>query len=64
MRFTAQQYTASWQRLEVGIATGCTLSVILFAVAMNLLVKSVERKTSSPQMESGVKTAADKSLYG
>ena len=35
--------------------TGCTISVILFMAAMNLLVKSVERKTRGPQMESAVK---------
>ena len=29
--------------------------MILFAAAMNFLVKSVERKTRIPQMESGVK---------
>ena len=32
--------TSEWHRLEKGIITGCTISVILFALAMNMLVKS------------------------
>ena len=39
MRFTVGNYTTTLQRLEVGIVTGCTISVILFAAAMNLIVK-------------------------
>ena len=54
MRFTVQDYTTSWQQLEVGIVTGCTISVILFASAMNLLVKSVEKASRGPLMVTGV----------
>ena len=35
--------------------TGCTVSVILFAAAMNLIVKSVERVNRGPQLRSGVR---------
>ena len=42
MRFVAGEYTTDWQRLEVGIVTGCTNSIILFTAAMNLPVKSAE----------------------
>jgi hypothetical protein len=55
MRFTVNDFTTSWQRLEVGIVTGCTISVILFAAAMNLLVKSAEKKSRGPVMVTGVK---------
>lgn len=55
MRFTVGSYTTDWQRLEIGIATGCTISVILFAAAMNLLVKSVEKQSRGPTTKSGVK---------
>ena len=48
MRFTVGNYVTEWQRLEVGIVTGCTVSVILFASAMNLLIKSVERSSRGP----------------
>lgn len=43
LRFFVGDYKTSWQRLEVGIVTGCTFSVILFSADMNLLVKSAEK---------------------
>ncbi|XP_062568263.1 uncharacterized protein LOC134230448 [Saccostrea cucullata] len=55
LRFTVQDYTTAWQRLEVGIVTGCTISVILFSAAMNMIVKSVEKKSRGPWMKSGVR---------
>lgn len=55
MRFTVGDYTTTWQRLEVGIVTGCTISVILFAAAMNLMVKSAEKPRRGPVMVSGVR---------
>lgn len=55
MRFTVGSYTTAWQRLEVGIVTGCTISVILFAAAMNLVVKSAEKASRGPKMKSGVR---------
>ena len=36
MRFLADKVTTEWQRLEVGITTGCTISVILFILVMNM----------------------------
>ncbi|KAJ7995783.1 hypothetical protein DPEC_G00248170 [Dallia pectoralis] len=54
MRFTSGDFTTNWQRLEVGIVTGCTISVILFAAAMNLLVKSVEKPRRGAVLSSGV----------
>ena len=62
MRFTVNDYTTSWQRLEVGIVTGCTMSVILFAAAMNLLVKSVEKESRGPVMTSGVQQPPTRAL--
>ena len=49
LRFTVKDFTTAWQRLEVEIVTGCTISVILFSVAMNMIVKSVEKKSSGSQ---------------
>lgn len=42
MRVSSGPVTSEWHRLEVGIITGCTISVILFALAMNMIVKSAE----------------------
>ena len=55
LRFTVQNFTTAWQRLEVGIVTGCTVSVILFSAAMNLMVKSVEKMSRGPWMRAGVR---------
>ena len=45
IRFTTKQFTTEWQRVEKGILTGCTLSVILFALTMTMLVMSVRDQT-------------------
>ncbi|XP_061185889.1 uncharacterized protein LOC133193994 [Saccostrea echinata] len=55
LRFTVQDYTTAWQRLEIGKVTGCTISVILFSAAMNMIVKSVEKKSRVSWMKSGVR---------
>ena len=39
--------------MQKGIIVGCTLSVILFALAMTMLVKSVKDETKDPKMSSG-----------
>jgi len=43
MRFSVTDYTTSWQDLEIGIVTGCTISVIIFAATVNFLIKCTER---------------------
>ena len=64
MRFTVGNYTTNWQRLEVGKITGCAVSVILFAAAMNLLVKSIEKLSRGPVMTSGIKQPPSESIHG
>ena len=54
MRFTVEEFT-NWQDLEIGIVTGCTISVIVFAAAANLLVKAAEKKSRGPVLKSGSK---------
>ena len=53
IRFTTKEFTTEWQRLEKGIVTGCTLSVILFSLAMTMLVASAKKETKGPRTESG-----------
>ncbi|CAC5420998.1 unnamed protein product [Mytilus coruscus] len=55
MRFTVGDFTTAWQRLEIGILTGFIVSVVLFAAAMNLIVKSVEKPSRGPLMSSGIR---------
>ena len=53
IRFTTHQFTTEWQKLEKGIVTGCTLSVILFTLAMTMLVAAAKNETKGPKTETG-----------
>jgi hypothetical protein len=55
LRFTANDFVTEWHKLEVGIITGCTISVILFATAMNLISKSAEAECRGPVTLSGMR---------
>ena len=53
IRFSTTEFTTDWQRVEKGIITGCTLSVILFVLAMTMLVEEAKRETKGPKTSSG-----------
>ena len=53
IRFSTASFTTDWQRVERGIITGCTLSVILFVLAMTMLVEEAKRETKGPKSASG-----------
>lgn len=55
LRFTSGATTSAWHRLEKGIITGCTISVALFALAMNMLVKAPEVECRGPKSSSGIR---------
>ena len=38
MRFPTKSYTTDWINLEIGIAIGCMISPILFAMAMEVII--------------------------
>ncbi|GAA6088617.1 uncharacterized protein LOC109140547 [Tachysurus ichikawai] len=54
LRVSSGSITSEWHRLEVGIITGCTISVILFALAMNMLVKSAEPECRGPKSKTAI----------
>ena len=54
LRCTTRDFITNWQRLEVGIVTGCTISATLFSGDMNLLMKSVEKYTREPMSRTGI----------
>lgn len=60
LRVSAGYTTSEWHKLEKGIITGCTISVILFALAMNMLVKSAEVQCRGLL----TKSAAHQGLHG
>ena len=53
IRFSTNNFTTDWQRVEQGIITGCTMSVVLFSLAMTMLVMSVKDVTKGPKTTSG-----------
>ena len=53
IRFTTKEFTTEWQKVEKGIITGCTMSVILFALSMTMLVMSTKEETKGPSTRSG-----------
>jgi hypothetical protein len=53
LRFTVGDQLTDWQKLEKGIVTGCTVSVVLFIMGMNLLINAAQRETRGPKTESG-----------
>ncbi|XP_061571176.1 uncharacterized protein LOC133424524 [Cololabis saira] len=54
-RVTSGSTTSDWHRLEKGIITGCTISVSLFALAMNMVVKAAETECRGPLSKSGTR---------
>ncbi|XP_061896860.1 uncharacterized protein LOC133645950 [Entelurus aequoreus] len=55
LRVTSGSITSDWDRLEKGIITGCTISVCLFALAMNMVVKAAETECRGPLSKSGTR---------
>ena len=53
IRFTTNEFTTEWQKVEKGIITGCTISVILFALSMTMVVMSAKEETKGPKTRSG-----------
>ena len=55
LRFSVGEETTSWQRLEKGIVTGCTISVVvLFVMGMHLIINAAKRETRGPKTASGI----------
>ncbi|XP_053389443.1 uncharacterized protein LOC128552430 [Mercenaria mercenaria] len=54
MRFSFDSFTTSWIQLEKGIVTGCTISVVLFVMGMNMIIKAAERESRGPKTSSGI----------
>ncbi|XP_052223957.1 uncharacterized protein LOC127839609 [Dreissena polymorpha] len=54
LRLTVGDQLTRWQKLEKGIVTGCTVSVVLFIMGMNLLINAAQRETRGPKTESGI----------
>ena len=54
VRFTVGEKMTRWQQVEKGIVTGCTISVVLFIMGMNLIINAAKRESRGPKTTSGV----------
>ena len=54
MRITSRSITSDWNWFDKGIITDCTISVIIFPLAMNMVVKSTEVDFRGPLTKTGV----------
>ena len=53
MRFSTDQYTTDWMPLEIGIAMGCTISPILFVLAMQVILSAAETHAEKLELKEG-----------
>jgi len=60
LRFSCKSFTTSWISLEKGIVTGCSISVILFVMGMNMILKAGERETRGPLTNAGIHLPANR----
>lgn len=54
LRFMVNDKMTAWQRLEKGIVTGCTISVVLFVMGMNLIINPANAETRGPKTSTGL----------
>ncbi|XP_053395693.1 uncharacterized protein LOC128555904 [Mercenaria mercenaria] len=60
LRFAVGNRITSWQKLEKGIVTGCTISVVLFVMRMNLIINAAKRETRGPKTAFGMFLSANR----
>ncbi|GFO17264.1 reverse transcriptase [Plakobranchus ocellatus] len=53
MRFSTNDYTTNWINLEVGFALGCTISPILFVMAMEVILKAADGRAGPANLGGG-----------
>jgi hypothetical protein len=53
LRFPTSRFTTDWTRLEIGIAMGCSISPILFVLAMQIILKAAENAANGPDLWEG-----------
>ena len=59
MRFSTDDFTTEWHRLEIGIAAGCTISVIWFILVMEMLLRSADCSEEKAKVRSPKKAFMD-----
>ncbi|GFS24343.1 reverse transcriptase [Elysia marginata] len=53
MSFSTSDYTTNWINLEMGIVMGCTISQILYVMAMEVILKTAEGSAGPANLGGG-----------
>ena len=53
--FTTPDFTTTWQRLEVGIMAGCTISPLAFTMAMEVIIRASRWVVGGERTERGLR---------
>ena len=59
MRFSSEDFTTEWHRLEIGIAPGCSISAIWFILVMGMLLRSADCHEEKAKVRSPKKAFMD-----
>ena len=59
MRFSTEDFTTEWHRLEIGIAAGCTISVIWFILVMEMLLRATDFSAEEAKVKAPKKAFMD-----
>ena len=59
MRSSTEDFTTEWHRLEIGIAAGCSISVIWFILVMEMLLRSADCHEEKAKVRSSKKAFMD-----
>ena len=59
MRFSTEDFTTEWHRLEIGIAAGCTISVIWFILVMEMLLRATDFSEEEAKVKAPKKAFMD-----
>ncbi len=53
--FTTADFTTSWQRVEVGIMAGCTISPLAFTMAMEVIIRASRWVVGGERTKNGIR---------
>ena len=59
MRLSIEDFSTKWHRLEIGIAAGCSISVIWFILVMEMLLRSADCHEEKSKVRSPKKAFMD-----
>ena len=52
---TTEEYTTAWQRLDIGIMAGCTISPLAFTMAMEVIIRASRWVVGGQQLKAGLR---------